>query len=196
MDDDVFQWLRGVASGSWASPMLITTNGIARRHERAGHAERLFAHSTARTMNFAWRSTCIRCSDGVQVDEKRCARAASIVDGDHRDAGTSAPGRELAVEVARIDRRRVPGLGPYRNSRGQGPPSGVRAFIAPFHPYPNPDSHGSPGPASAAAGAAADAASATATTGGRFMAGGGGSRRKPRRDLGVVGEAPVVRRDG
>lgn len=50
MDDDVFQWLRGVASGSWASPMLITTNGIARRHEQAGHAERLFAHSTARTM--------------------------------------------------------------------------------------------------------------------------------------------------
>lgn len=41
MDDDVFQWLRGVASGSRASPMLITTNGIARRHERAGHAERL-----------------------------------------------------------------------------------------------------------------------------------------------------------
>jgi hypothetical protein len=40
MDDDVFQWLRGVASGSLASPMLITTNGIARRHERAGHAER------------------------------------------------------------------------------------------------------------------------------------------------------------
>ena len=28
-----------------------------------------------------------------------------------------------------------------------------RAVIAPCHPYPNPDPHGSPGPASAAAGA-------------------------------------------
>jgi hypothetical protein len=33
-----------------------------------------------------------------------------------------------------------PGLGPYRNSRGQRPPHlESRAFIAPGHPYPNPD---------------------------------------------------------
>jgi hypothetical protein len=88
-------------------------------------------------------------------------------------------------------------LGPYRNGRGQRSPHlESRAFIAPRHPYPNPDRHGSPRPASAAAGAAANATSAAATTGGRLMAGGGGSRSEPRRDLGVVGEAPVVRRDG
>jgi hypothetical protein len=49
MDDDVFQWLRGVASGSLAGPMLITTNGIARRHERAEHAERHPRTSSARS---------------------------------------------------------------------------------------------------------------------------------------------------
>jgi hypothetical protein len=69
-----------------------------------------------------------------------------------------------------------PGLGPYRNGRGQRSPHlESRAVIAPCHPYPNPDPHGSPGPASAAAGAAADATSTAATTGGRLMAGGGGS---------------------